>query len=76
MNSKERILTALGGKQPDKVPICELYINESILVNLACFLGLELPEIKTAKAAKSAFAMRRAMRDDRASRRAGIRASL
>jgi hypothetical protein len=38
MNSKERILSALNNEQPDKVPICELYINESSIVRLAQIL--------------------------------------
>ncbi|MBD3182713.1 hypothetical protein GF312_10495 [Candidatus Poribacteria bacterium] len=35
MNSRERILTALDKKQPDRVPIFELYINEPNIVDLA-----------------------------------------
>lgn len=34
-NSRERVLKALDCKQPDKVPIFELHINESSIVNLA-----------------------------------------
>lgn len=35
MNSRERILTALDQRQPDRVPIFELYINEAPIVHLA-----------------------------------------
>jgi len=49
MNSKERILTALNNKQPDKVPIFELYINESSIVNLTKVLKPELVQIKATK---------------------------
>ena len=52
MNSKERILTALKGQQPDRVPIFELYINESSLVKLA---GLLAPETAGVEAAKDRF---------------------
>jgi uroporphyrinogen decarboxylase len=31
MNSAERFLTALRGKQPDRVPICELFIHPKII---------------------------------------------
>ena len=31
MNSRERVMLALGCKKPDRVPICELFINESII---------------------------------------------
>jgi len=47
MNSKERILTALNNKQPDKVPIFELYINEPVVVKLAKLLRPESVEVKT-----------------------------
>ena len=43
MNSRERILTALDNKQPDRLPIFELYINESSIVRLAKIL---MPEQK------------------------------
>ncbi len=39
MNSKQRILTALKGDQPDRVPIFELYINEVSIVRLAKLLA-------------------------------------
>lgn len=35
MNSRERILAALGNGQPDRVPVLETLINESIIVKLA-----------------------------------------
>jgi len=35
MNSRERILTALNNREPDKVPIFELLIDESSIVKLA-----------------------------------------
>lgn len=47
MNSKERIWAALNNEQPDKVPIFELYINESSIGKLAKFLRVEDVEVKT-----------------------------
>jgi len=41
MNCRKRILTALNNHQPDKVPIFELYINESSIVKLAKLLKPE-----------------------------------
>ena len=52
MNSRERILTALDNGQPDKVPIFELYINESSIVNLARIL---IPESVKIEAGKDKF---------------------
>jgi len=49
MNSKERILAALNSKQPDKVPIFELYINESSIVNLVKILRPGMVEVKATK---------------------------
>jgi len=49
MNSKERILTALNNKQPDRVPIFELHINESNIVNLAKVLRPKMVEVKAMK---------------------------
>ncbi len=49
MNSRERILTALDNRQPDKVPIFELYINESSVVNLAKILMPEAVKIEAGK---------------------------
>ena len=49
MNSKERILTALNNEQPDRVPICELYINESSIVKLAQILMPEKVEVEATK---------------------------
>ena len=49
MNSKERILTALDKGQPDKVPIFELYINESSIINLAKILMPEAVQIEAGK---------------------------
>jgi len=49
VNSKERILTALNNKQPDKVPISELYINESSIVNLVKILRPNMVEVKATK---------------------------
>jgi len=40
MNHRERFLCALGRKQPDKVPIFELGINEPIIRRLAKLLGI------------------------------------
>lgn len=49
MNCKERILTALEGQQPDKVPIFELYINEPSIVGLARLLAPEAVEVEAAR---------------------------
>ncbi len=45
MNSKERILTALDARQPDRVPIFELYINESSIIGLTRLLAPEMVEV-------------------------------
>lgn len=42
MNQRERFLCALRRKQPDKVPIVELEINESIIRRLAKLLEIKL----------------------------------
>jgi uroporphyrinogen decarboxylase len=49
MNSRERILTALEGGQPDRVPIFELYINEAPIVHLAELLAPEEVDVKAGK---------------------------
>ena len=49
MNSKERVLAALDSKQPDKVPIFELYMNESSIVKLAKLLRPEAAEVRARK---------------------------
>ena len=49
MNSKERVLTALNMGQPDRVPIVELYINESSIVNLAKLLVPETVEVEAGR---------------------------
>ncbi len=41
MNQRERFLCALNRKQPDKVPICELAIDEPIIRKLVKLLGVE-----------------------------------
>ena len=41
MTPKERTMEALNLGQPDRVPVFELYISESSLVNLAGLLGIE-----------------------------------
>jgi uroporphyrinogen decarboxylase len=46
MNSKERILTALNNDQPDRLPVFELYINESSIVRLAKILMPEQVKIE------------------------------
>jgi uroporphyrinogen decarboxylase len=46
MNSRERILTALNNEQPDRLPIFELYINESSIVRLAKILMPEQVKIE------------------------------
>jgi uroporphyrinogen decarboxylase len=40
MNRRERFLLALGSKQPDRVPICELHIDKPIIKRLAELLGI------------------------------------
>jgi len=52
MNSRERILAALDNSQPDRLPIFELYINESSIINLAKIL---IPESVKIKAGKDRF---------------------
>lgn len=50
MNSRERILTALENKQPDKVPIFELLIDEASIIKLAKLLiddSINAENIKT-----------------------------
>lgn len=49
MNSKQRVLVALDSKQPDKVPIFELYMNESSIVRLAKLLRPEAVELRSQK---------------------------
>jgi len=49
MNSKERILTALKGEQPDRVPIFELCVNEAPIVHLAKLLPPEEIDVKAGK---------------------------
>ena len=49
MNSKDRILTALKGEQPDRVPIFELYINEPSIVKVASLLAPGAAEVEAAK---------------------------
>jgi hypothetical protein len=67
MNSKERILSALNNEQPDKVPICELYINESSIVRLAQIL---MPQKVKVEATKDRFGSGRyCQRDDTKSRK-------
>lgn len=45
MNSRERILSALKGEQPDRVPIFELYINQSSIIRLARLLMPERVQV-------------------------------
>ena len=49
MNGKERILAALNNQQPDRVPIFELYINESSIVELAQILIPQIANVESAK---------------------------
>jgi len=49
MNSRERVLRALDCKQPNKVPIFELYINESSIVNLVRLLRPEMVKVRATK---------------------------
>jgi len=46
LDSRERILTALDNGQPDRLPIFELYINESSIVRLAKILMPEQVKIE------------------------------
>lgn len=43
MNARERVMTALEGGCPDRVPIVEPWINQSVLVRLAELLGISSP---------------------------------
>ena len=47
MNSKQRILAALGNAQPDRVPIFEARIDESVMIDLGRILGADLPLPRT-----------------------------
>lgn len=49
MTPKERILAALNCRQPDRVPIFELYMNEPSVVNIAKLLTPEAERIDAAK---------------------------
>jgi len=49
MNCRERILTALDGGYPDRVPVFELYINQSSLVNIAKSLALDVDKVESEK---------------------------
>ncbi len=46
MNSKERILTALDGGQPDRVPLYIHGINEGPIIGIARDLTEGMPELK------------------------------
>lgn len=48
MNQRERFLTALRRQQPDKVPICELHIDEPIIRRLAEMLNIRSASEKQA----------------------------
>ncbi|MFC1474860.1 uroporphyrinogen decarboxylase family protein [bacterium] len=43
---KERFMTALGGGEPDMVPIWDMGINESCIINIAKHFMDDVPEIK------------------------------
>ncbi len=43
MDSRERILVALENREPDKVPVFELQIDEPIVIKLAALLGFYKP---------------------------------
>ena len=49
MNSKDRIMTALGMGQPDRVPIAELYINQPSVVSLMKILRPEMADMTAPK---------------------------
>jgi len=49
MKPKERIFTALDLGKPDRVPIVELYINESSIVNLAKILKPEVVKVEAGR---------------------------
>ena len=46
MNSKERIITALSGRQPDRVPLYIHGINEGPIIGIARDLTEGMPELK------------------------------
>ena len=56
MDSRQRTLAALDCQQPDRVPICELYMNESSIVNIARLLA---PQAEHVEAAKDRFGQER-----------------
>jgi len=56
MNSRERILSALACQQADRVPIFELYINESSIVGLARIL---MPQAVKVDATRDRFGQER-----------------
>jgi len=51
MNSKERVLTSLNHREPDRIPVClgstyETSIVKDAYVNLCDYIGLERKELK------------------------------
>lgn len=48
MTGKERILTALEGRQPDRVPVFELAYNEPSIIGIARHFTDEIPPLKPA----------------------------
>jgi uroporphyrinogen decarboxylase len=52
MGCRERVLTALNSKEPDRVPVFELLIDESSVVKIAKLL---MPEVTEFKAEKTRF---------------------
>ena len=47
MESKERVLTALDNRKPDRIPIFATYINEASIVNLTKILRPEAVKLQT-----------------------------
>ena len=43
MNSQTRVLTALQGQQPDRVPFCELAINRNLARQLTGWQEVDKP---------------------------------
>ncbi|MFH1538946.1 MAG: hypothetical protein ABIH66_08290, partial [bacterium] len=46
MTGKERFLTALKGGEPDAVPLWDMGINESCIINIAKHFTDDVPEAK------------------------------
>lgn len=49
MTGKERMLTALGRREPDRVPVWEMAFNEESIIKLGAFYTDDLPPMKLAQ---------------------------